>query len=347
MARDPALEHLQRRMRASDRRAWLRPLTQSEIGDVAARAFQRLGRPILRSTAGPMLICYASVVFFFAFVFPSVYTTSNPNSTETQIAEVFAVIAVALFVALPLFVSGVSFTSALVAQLVSDYVLGNQTDEATARKVAWRSLPRLILSNVIAFALSSGALIVTLILLLVSALITERTSDDNLWPAVSALIGTFGIFPALLIALWLVSRYSLAPAIVALEGYGPIAAMRRSRKLLAGNRAHPAGSGSLIGMWFTCGCVFFAIWLGTWVTMALFSVDVYVRQAMPNVLLGELATQAIAGIPLYSALWVVIPIWSTTATVLYFDRRVRLEAFDLEVLEQDVRRTNRQTRFQL
>lgn len=333
-------------MRASDRRAWLRPLTQSEIGDVAARAFQRLGRPILRSTAGPMLICYASVVFFFAFVFPSLYTTSNPSSTETQIAEVFAVIAVAIFVALPLMVSGVSFTSALVAQLVSDYVLGNQIDETTARKVAWRSLPRLIFSNVVAFALSSGALIVSLILLLVSALMTERTSDDNLWPAVSALVGTFGIFPAFIIALWLVGRYSLAPAVVALEGLGPIAAMRRSRRLLAGNRAHPSGSGSLIGMWFTCSFVFLAIWLGTWATMAIFKLDVYVRQAMPNVLLGEVASQALAGIPLYFALWVVIPIWSTTATVLYFDRRVRLEAYDLEVLEQDVRRANRQTRFQ-
>jgi hypothetical protein len=42
-----------------------------------------------------------------------------------------------------------------------------------------------------------------------------------------------------------------------------------------------------------------------------------------------------------------VPVWSTVATVLYFERRVAQEGFDIEMLSQDVMRSHRGHRFQL
>jgi hypothetical protein len=46
-------------------------------------------------------------------------------------------------------------------------------------------------------------------------------------------------------------------------------------------------------------------------------------------------------------LWVLIPVWCTTTTILYFERRIRLEGYDIELLARDMVRSRKESRFEL
>ena len=49
-------------------------------------------------------------------------------------------------------------------------------------------------------------------------------------------------------------------------------------------------------------------------------------------------------LPYFLSLWVTIPVWAVTVTIIYYERRVRLEGYDIEALAQDVWHPNREDR---
>jgi hypothetical protein len=49
-------------------------------------------------------------------------------------------------------------------------------------------------------------------------------------------------------------------------------------------------------------------------------------------------------IPIYLTLWVCVPVWAVTVTIIYYERRVRLEGYDIEALAADVWRPERENR---
>lgn len=61
----------------------------------------------------------------------------------------------------------------------------------------------------------------------------------------------------------------------------------------------------------------------------------------------DIVAAAFAYIPWYLVIWVSVPMWSTVCTVLYFERRVSREGYDIEVLAQEVWRNTPGHRFQL
>lgn len=347
VARDPALQYLSMRTRASERRLQLRPMTGGEALDLALRAFRAVGAPILRLSAVPALCCYLVVAFFGAFVAPGLFWTKDPQSLQTQAFEVLFVFGVGVFVALPLFLLGVSYISGLVTRLVSDFVLGNVPDETTAVFNARRSLWamcaasfQMVGSTVLTIGISFG-------LLFLSAFLEPLTNETNAWPAVIAFVASVGLFVGFLIFPALMSVQALAPAVAVLEGRRAREAARRSRELMKGTRYQESGTGKILMLWFVCLIVFVAIYLGTEISIGVFNISGLIQSWVGSSLFGQVLQRAVAMLPLYFCLWILIPLWCATTAIIYYDRRIRLEGYDIEVLSMDARRTSRQSRFQL
>lgn len=325
----------------------LRPMTSGEVLDLALRAFRYLGGPILRLSAVPALLCYVVIAFFTAFVLPSIYLTRNPQSIEFQVLEVIFVLVVALFIALPLWLLGISYISGLVTRLISDFILGQSVDIESATQNARQSLKTVTWTVVGTFIASFSILAIAVGLLLLAALLEGRSDPNSALPAVVAALATIAVFVGFLALPFVMSRQALAPAIAVLEGATGRAAARRSVALLKGTKTQESASGKMWMLWLLATCVFLAVSLGTYASIWILELPNLIRSGLGATFAADVAVAALEMLPVYLSLWVLIPLWSSATTILYYDRRIRLEGYDIELLSLDARRTSRQSRFQL
>lgn len=319
----------------------------NEILDLSGRAYQAIGRPVLAAVAVPCLFCMAGFAFFWSYAFPAIWTTRDPSSTTGQLGEALVAVLLGLFVAAPLFVIGASYASVITSSMVSDFMLGNVPDVEVAKRSALRRLPSLVwlfvrqlLSSIVFFLVSLG-------LLMISALMSESNADALAGPALLAALATFGIVVGLAWAPYCACRFGLAPAAMLAENVGVSQAMKRSVSLLKRDRGVSGGYEALIN-----GIVLITLLylVGAWGLMGLaaeMGVGTFLADRFVGSGWADLLTSVFGYLPWFLVIWVTIPLWSTICTITYFERRVRKEGFDIEVLAQDVRQSDKSHRFQL
>lgn len=323
-------------------------MRSNEVLDLAGRAYQAVGRPILGAVAIPSLFCLAGFIFFWSYAFPALWTTRDPSSTGGQLVEALTALFLGVFVASPLFIIGAAYATMISTCLVADYMVGNVPHVQAAQRAALRRLPsliglflRLLLFAIVFFAVSIG-------LLMVSALVTEGTGSDSLaGPAMLAALATLGIIVGFLWMPVVLCRFGLAPAAMLVEDVGVGKAMKRSVQLLKGERGHPSGWEALI---HGCVLIAFLYLVGGWGLMALASelgLGSFLADQFVGTGWGDLLDSAFAYAPWFLVIWITIPLWATICTINYFERRVRKEGYDIEVLAQDVWQADRSHRFQL
>lgn len=151
-------------------------------------------------------------------------------------------------------------------------------------------------------------------LLIYGAVVTESA---GLGAAAAALMALGGVA-----AVFLLVRLSLSYAVVVVERVGPVAALQRSFRLVGGRFWRTLGTLSLAGL-----------------------ISAFVAQiaslpfSVPGSLFGDWA-----GVVFSAAGGVVVAILTTplaanAQTLLYFDGRVRVEGYDLDVLSREVAAT--------
>lgn len=318
-----------------------------EVFDLALRCYQRLGWTYLRLTLIPTLLCLTAYLFVTQALIPSLFLTSHANSQNAQIGEAIITVALTLFAAAPLFLIGLSWSTCVVTQLVSDTLLGNSPSATAAIATARRSIGRVFGANLYQLFFSTLGLLLSAMLLMTSGLLTQITASDNLIAGVVAVVGSFGILVGAILFLVGICRYALAPPISVLEGAGAKVAARRSVQLQKTLGYHPAGAGTVLGLIFLCGLVYLLIDGGIGSTFGMVGVRQFLNNLFAGIPSGGVFLQALRILPSFLALWTVIPFWSASITILYYERRVRLEGYDIEALAADVWRTDLQARFEL
>lgn len=331
-------------MRESDRRTMLRPLSPGERLDFAMRVYRAVGIPILRQTAVPMVMVYLVVAFYLSFVFPRFFLTKAPESVATQVGEVAITLGAGLFIALPLLLQGVAYTQAVVTRLTADCMLGNVPDETAAASAARRCFGRLFMLNMRTTLTGCFVLVGSLGLLLLSALLEQY---DAWIMVLSATLGLFGIVFSALAMLIVVQRHALAPAVITLEETDPAKSIRRSLDLLRAQFPHGSGYDALWGPTLLTLAIGVATGLGFGIALSLMDLQGVLQDALGHSLPARALQDVAARLPWFLALWLAAPAWAVATTILYFDRRIRVEGFDIDVLQQDVRRSYRESRFQL
>jgi len=318
----------------------------SEIVDVAMRLFQALGWSLLRVSLGPCLFCLAVIAFVSAYALPNLVQTSNANSMTTQIGEASLGVALSLFVGGPLFVIGLCTAAAGVTTLVSDYMLGNVPDERAAQAATLRVLPKLIgLAFRDILSLSIGMVLSTA-LLIVSALLSKNPNSADLSGIIFA-VAIISFLPSIGIFLYLLSIRGLGPAVTVLEGAGAREAAKRSKYLLLTPDRRGAGNGTMFSLFFTAAFMLFALLLGFYGIASLLDLRESIHTAARQLPFAPLWVDAFDMAPMFFCLWLIVPFIATTTTILYYDRRIRLEGYDIEALAGDVWRADKASRFQL
>jgi hypothetical protein len=261
--------------------------------------------------------------------------------------EVATTTALALFVAAPLFIIGVSYTSVIVTHLVSDYMVGNAPSAEAAETRGRQLLGKLFLLNLREVLLASGGILVSLGLLGLSSYIASITSESDSAAALILILAWLGLVTGTLFFFFIISKHALAPVIMTLENTTVREASKRSSNLLKSYGYHGSGGGTV---WLLYGLLLI-LWLlvgvGISASLELLGFPQNIRGMISALPFAPLILEALLLLPTFLVIWTLTPVWAATTTIIYYDRRIRLEGYDIEALAEDVWRADRSRRFEL
>jgi len=286
----------------------LRPLG---VGDVLDRTFTVYrSKPLV--FIGLSAIWYLLLVLVFVVLAVVIFagalaafsrqaTTPSPEQIAGAAVGIIGFVIVAVIVAILLFAA----QSAALVHAAARRYLGKDVAIGEAFKAGLAASPRLFIAGVLVFLAILG---VWAVLVIAAAL----ANQGILW----ALVVLAGIVAtAFLGCSWLV-----APVVVVVEKMGPIAALGRAWRLSAGNRWRIFGIQVLL---FILNLVLSLLIGGIFGGIAATS-----TQSGPAGQLGLSVVQSLVNLA-STIIWA--PVEWIAFTVLYYDLRVRKEAFDLQL----------------
>jgi uncharacterized membrane protein len=284
----------------------LRPLG---VGDIVDRVFALYrSRPLLyiALAAVPYLIfilVIAGATLALAGTFAGLAGFANglasgevPDPTQF-VAAMVSFIGFVLFVVVAAVVILSTQTTALVYAMSARY-LGRPITLGEAFRAGLRATPRVIGAGLLIFLM-----FVVLWMLLAVLMAVSQQALVVLVAAIAGIVGTFYILASTLVA----------PIVATLETAGPITAIRRSWSLSAGNR------------WRILGLQLLLVVLNGVISAVVSAI--FVTTIIGDATLRTVAQQLVNAAT--TILWAPVE-WGTFA-ILYYDLRVRHEAFDLQL----------------
>lgn len=347
MTSDPIARYLSQRTAKINKRARLRAMSSSEVIDTAIRAYQTMGWTFLKISAWPSLICLAAWVFFFRYVFPLYFVTHHAGSESGQLWEAVATTGLAVFVAAPLFFFGASYMCAAVTQLVADFMRGATPSEKAAAARASEILPRLLLLDLREVLVAGSGVFAALGLLLLAGHLGAVTETTDAVAGIVFLLACLGFGVGGLMILWVVTRHALAPAILVLEDLRVGEAAKRSSQLMKPDAFRVGGVGAVWLLYLLMGFLYLFLRGGVGASLHEIGFASAVHHWVASLPFSGLISEAVGLLPQFLVIWMLGPVWAATTTILYFDRRIRLEGYDIDALAEDVWRHQKSHRFEL
>jgi hypothetical protein len=138
--------------------------------------------------------------------------------------------------------------------------------------------------------------------------------------AMAAVAGILGVLVVFAVGLVVLATFFAVPSAIVLEGKGPLQALGRSWRLARGDRLRILGIVVIMGLIFMLP------------TMAILTVagagGMYSPDGVQSYSLLRLLLEQVVGVLGYA---LAMPLFIAGLVLLYFDRRVRTEAYDLEL----------------
>jgi hypothetical protein len=310
--------------------------------DLGFETYRAIGWRLLRETFLPSVLLGILIVSTLTYLFPNLFTTSSPDSTVAQFGEVATWLSITVILAVPAAMALLCYSGGVCASMTANYVRGERVDAdlasinarqkigALAMTMLWSLGPAIAL-----FAASVGVL----------ALSALSGAESLTGAGVASFLGVLGLIGATVALPLTSSRYGLLPTVVMLEGLRGRVAARRALKLIQRTSSQPSGEDLYGSVW---GLVLLLIFLGSigiGIGLEWVGTQSAIEGSGDRPVAAQLANLVVNLVPIIAMIWVCVPLWSVMSTLLYFDRRIRLEGLDIETLAQGARREPRVASF--
>jgi len=320
-------------------------MSTNEMMDMALKVYQRLGLTFLRLTIVPAVFCLGGLAFVTNFVLPELMLTSDTQNLGVQLGEVIAALALAVFVGGPVFLTGLSYTTAVVVQLVSNFMVGHPVDEEHAQRIAREALPRMVWVNLRVLLVSLSGVLASTALMMAGAVLERVTPESSALAGVVAVVGILGLVVGFLVFLYVVSYHALAAPVAVIERAKAKLATKRSKELLSKAGYHQPGTNTVWSLYVLIAFAALIMSGGLAIMANLLKLGEVVGSFVNDLALKRLILVLMDLIPPYLVVWTLMPVWATTITILYYERRIRLEGYDIEALAAEIPRRDHASRF--
>ncbi|WP_405497078.1 hypothetical protein [Streptomyces sp. NBC_00096] len=216
----------------------LKPLGPGEIVGGAFAAFRRHWKPLI----GIMLLVQGIAIVVVAVVaaitvaaaygrFSAVFDLGPGESPDgAAVAGLLLALVPAGVVLFVVAALGAALIAALCPAVVQEAVLGRPATFGALLRRSWSRLPS-VLGALLLTGLVAGGPVLLLYAIGIPLLVV---SSDSSGPAPGGVALLFlGVLVCVPFSVWLTTRFSLAPAAAVIEGLGPVAALRRSSRLVS------------------------------------------------------------------------------------------------------------------
>lgn len=313
----------------------------AELFDLSMRVYRTLGWRILAASIVPSIFALAGVAFLFQYVIPGFFTTNQGTKEAGQVVEAGINLLLGIFVAGPLILIGVSMATTYIAPLVSNFMHGLPPDVRAAREAQWKNAPRMLWLSIRESLLGASGVVAGILLLFLSWATTFITGPDNVIAGLVLTLGIVAIACGAFVVLYVVSAHAIVAPICVIEGVTPKVAAKRSKELMKSRPYQGSGYEAIWTLYMLMFVLALILGVGTGFAASAIAVGNWagtldLRAARPII---EGAADLL---PYFLSLWVIIPVWAVTTTIIYFERRVRLEGYDIEALASDVWNPNRE-----
>ena len=314
-----------------------------EMFDLSLRVYRTLGARILLAAAVPSLFSLAGLAFLTQYVMPGFIWTKLGTNDSGQVADAAVKLLLGVLVAGPLILIGISLTTTYVAPLVADFMHGLQPDYKAASVAHWKTAPKMLMMSIRESLVAASGSVVGAVLLGLSWYMNNVISTDSVIPGLVLVLGVLALVLGFIVALALVSTHALVAPITVLDDLPASAAAKRSRELMKARPYHGSGYDSIWSLYVLIALLAGIIFAGSSAISALLGVENWAA-ALDLRAWRPIIEAAIELVPIYVTLWVSVPVWAVTVTIVYFERRVRLEGYDIEALAADVWHSHREDR---
>ena len=311
-------------------------MTPSETVDLAIKIYQRLAGVFIRESIPAAFLTLVGVTFLFEYTLPSLFETRDETNISIQVAEFMVNLCVGLLVGGPLILIGTSFLVGIVVVLTSQYLTGVPLDVKVARLAAHRAWKTSILTSLTALAASAGGILASVVIMGIGGWMSTFQNDSEQFLRLLAYIGIFALITAGVWCLACVARYALALPSAILEGVRPRQALRRSVDLQKKFLHHGTGTAATWYVIITVLLGWLLISTGAEAAQEIVGLDRILGQINQALPFPEVWKVAIAAIPSFVAILLLLPAISCGFTVVYFERRVRLEGYDIDALASEI-----------
>lgn len=331
---DSPEQFMQKRMRSVDRRRLLQPRTSSQIVEFTARVYQKLAWPIMKLTFTSTCLFFIALMFFQAFILPGIFQTRAPDDITQQFEEVLFIVGIGLFVGLPIALFSMAHSIGVATRAVAEYVLEQKIDTTRALEAANRGV-KTMLSLLFHVFLRSGIYLVAAGTLFMVSAYFENIGNQGL-AEIMTVVAVLGLIVTVIITPIFFGSVSLAPAVAAIEEVNPKQALKRGGTLIKRTRHIASGYDALVHVWLVAFFSAVLLWSGTYGVLELTTLLDMLRDLSGRSVVWSIVAESIAALPGLVTVWLLIPYLSCGLTVIYFDRRVKLEALDIETMAHDV-----------
>ena len=288
----------------------------SELFDLSLRVYRTLGWRILVASAVPTLFSLAGLTFLVTKIFPGFVWTKLGTSQFGQATDAAVNMVLGVLVAGPLILIGVSLATTYIAPLVADFMHGLPPDYKAAGEAQWKTAPRMLLVSIRESLIASSGAVVGGALLFLSWYINNITSTSDSIAGLVLVVGIFALVIGGVLALVLVSTHALVAPITVLEKVGAAVAARRSRDLMKARPYHGSGYDSVWTLYLLVAFLAGIIMAGASAITAILGVSSWAA-ALDLRAWRPIIESAINLLPIYVTLWVTVPVWAVTVTIVY------------------------------
>jgi hypothetical protein len=341
MAKGVSVQTTSRRLRSFEKRRLLRPYTASEVVDLGSRIYRVIARYVLLPTLGPMVLAAAALLYVRSFVFPNLFLGITGGGLDRQFMEVAVLLGTGLLFALPLFLLGLAYAAGPVVRLSSQVMLGEKIDTSVLQADSRRYWGTMVKSIGLGVIKVLWLPLVSIVLLGISALVSTLPGRADAVAGGAVAFAYLGFGLSVLVCPFLLTSASLTAPIALLENVSAQEAVNRSKYLNANRPRVSSTSGVAITLGFTLFVLYFVLSFGMTSLLWIVGATEWVKSLSVLGPWTDLASNLMEVVPFTFTLWILAPLWGSTMTVLYYDRRIKLEGLDIETLAEDVLHADR------
>jgi hypothetical protein len=313
-------------------------MTVGQLYDAAFGIYRKKGWDLIRLTLVPSAFVFAVLALGYELVVRDLLTTSAVGDAIAELMELGGTL-ILLFglVAPPLLVSYALMTG-VVGQWVAERTMGREPTAAAL----WSSVLRrvLILSQVVGLVLLHTLLPlgIALMFLVVSAL-----ASGSIAAPIVAVLGIIGLAIGPILGLFTLGRYCMAPVVALQEGLRARDAMRRAKYLtgevvIAERARIPRVDIALTGMFVVILLLQLVYWASFAIPIGSLLDFLQTSGYAVDSTLARVLYTGLSLLALYAAFALLHPVAIAFVVLTYFDRRIRIEGLDIELLAAEARR---------